>query len=240
MQNEKDVLNKNTKKDRFEKISSNYEELFSEVFAEQGLDYSLFENSVFETVSRLSPNPNTPVLDIGTGDGATLKPFIKSGCKDLTGVDLNPEMLIAAKEKFGDKVKWVQMNATDMSVFETGQFPIIVTGAAIHNITKKERELFWKEMLRLSPEIFVSAEKIADPDPEKQKENYDREINAIKKVYGENHGLVEAEKEWLDHYEYDEREKLELNEIENAIGEQYDIEVVFEMGLYKTILATKK
>ena len=90
--------------DRFEKISNNYGELFSEVFAEQGLDYVKLERSVFEVVDQTHPDLNTPVLDIGTGDGATIEPFVRAGYTNLTGIDLNPQMLEANKKRFGERV----------------------------------------------------------------------------------------------------------------------------------------
>lgn len=226
--------------DRFKEISNNYGELFVEVFAEQGLDYKEFEKSVFENAERLQPNlQDTPVLDIGIGDGETSAFFLNAGCKKVVGIDLNPEMLKAAREKLGDLIQLVQMNATKLD-FNTNDFPVIVTGASIHNISKEDRKLFWKELLRLSPNLFVSAEKIADPDPEKHKKQYDSEVNAIKKVYGERHGLLGAEKEWLDHYEYDERERLDMSEIFDNIGAEYDIEIAKETGMYKTIVAKKR
>ena len=226
--------------DRFEKIASNYGELFTEVFAEQGLDYGKIEESVFDAVKKLVPNlKEIPILDIGVGDGKTSEPFLKAGCERVVGIDTNPEMIKAATAKFGDAIKLILMDARDMS-FKPGEFPVIVSANAVHNISRQERIKFWQQMLRLSPDIFVSADKIVDPNPEKHKENFNREVTAIKKVFGQKHNLPDAEKVWLDHYDYDERERLELDEIESAIGKEYDIEVVFEMGMNKTIVAKKK
>lgn len=230
-----------TNDDRFLKISNDYGELFSEVFAEQGMDYEKLEKSVFDKVSEIEPNfKNLSILDIGIGDGATSAPFLEAGCTKITGIDLNQEMVDATKVKFGDSVRLYKMNAVDMATFEKGDFEIIISGAAIHNIPKTERGQFWKELLRLSPKIFACAEKIKDSDIVKHEADYKSEIEAIKKVYGEKHELREAEREWLSHYEYDEREALGLNEISKNIGESYKISVVFEMGLYKTVLAIKK
>lgn len=230
-----------TNDDRFLKISNDYGELFSEVFAEQGMDYEKLEKSVFDKVSEIEPNfKNLSILDIGIGDGATSALFLEAGCTKITGIDLNQEMVDATKVKFGDSVRLFKMNAVDMGTFEKGDFEIIIAGAAIHNIPKTERGQFWKELLRLSPKIFACAEKIKDSDIVKHKADYKSEIEAIKKVYGEKHELREAEREWLSHYEYDEREALGLDEITKNIGASYRVSVVFEMGLYKTVLAIKK
>lgn len=238
---EQKTQGENMQNDRFEKISNNYGELFAEVFIEQGLDYKQLQHSVFENVSKLKPDfQDAAILDIGIGDGATSAAFIEAGCKNITGIDLNPTMLEAARKKLGDNIRLSQMDATDMSGFESNQFPIIITATMIHNIPKNERVKFWKELLRLAPEVFVSADKIVDPDPELHKLYYDNEVAAIKKVYGEKHGLLEAEQTWIDHYVCDERERLEINEIQEALGNYYDINVVFEMGVNKTIVATRK
>jgi ubiquinone/menaquinone biosynthesis C-methylase UbiE len=227
-------------KDRFKKISSNYGELFSEVFAEQGMNYEELEKSIYDNVSEIEPNfRKLSILDIGVGDGVSSAAFINAGCKNLTGIDLNQEMVDATKVKYGDSIRLFKMNATDMTKFQKREFEIIISGATIHNIPRKDRGIFWNEILRLEPRIFVFAEKIKDSDITKHKTDYQKEIEAIKKIYGEKHNLKEAEKEWLDHYEYDEREALNLNEIMENIGKKYNVSTVFEMGLYKTILAIK-
>ena len=227
--------------DRFEKLSKDYGELFTEVFALQGMNYDGLQRSVLETVSERVPNfREIPILDIGVGDGATSAAFVEAGSRKITGIDLNPEMLDATRDKFGDSISLREMNATDMSTFKPGDFTIIIAGAAIHNISIVDRGKFWKEILRLYPDTLVLAEKVKDADSEKHKADYDKEVAAIRKVYGEMHGLHEAEKEWVAHYEYDEREALMMNEIKENLADQYDTSVVFEMGLYKTVLAIKK
>ena len=196
---EKDLTQNNTEgselqgKDRFEKISNNYGELFTEVFAEQVLDYKKLEESVFESVKEIVPNiEETPVLDIGVGDGKTSELFLRAGCKRVVGIDINPKMLEATSEKFGDAIKLFQMDARDMQ-FKPGEFPVIVSATAIHNISKQDRIKFWQELLRLSPDIFVDADKVVDPNPEKHKAAFDSEVAAIRKVYGQNHNLPDAE-----------------------------------------------
>ncbi len=226
--------------DRFEKIAHNYASLFSEVFLEQGLDYQKLQRSVFEAVQKQVPNfRETAILDVGIGDGSTSQAFLEAGCQKVTGIDLNEEMLAEAREKHGNSIQLVRMNATNMA-FRKQTFPVVIAGAAIHNIPREDRKKFWSELRRISPDIFVMAEKIVDPDSVKHKKQYDSEVSAIKKVYGEKYNLFDAEKVWVDHYEYDERERLELGEIQECLGEMYDISVVFEMGMYKTVVLKKK
>jgi ubiquinone/menaquinone biosynthesis C-methylase UbiE len=228
-------------KDRFTKISNDYGELFSEVFAAEGLNYQEFEESVYnEAVKIFSSLTNISILDIGIGDGETSKKFIAKGCKNITGVDLNPQMVKAVQEKYGDKIKVYEADATNLSKFEPHQFELIIAGAAVHNIPRKERPNFWSEVLRLDPKTLILAEKIADPNPEQHKKYYKAETNALHEIYGEKHGLPEVEKEWLDHYKYDEKECLALREIEKYLNHNYRIKVVAEYGMCKTVICTRK
>ncbi|MEI6810974.1 MAG: class I SAM-dependent methyltransferase [Candidatus Nomurabacteria bacterium] len=237
----KDLESNETGTDRFEKISTDYSALVLEVFDEQGMDYNQLGRAVLESVSQVEPNfRKLPILDIGVGDGATSADFVQAGCTKLTGIDLNQEMVDATKVRFGDSVRLFKMNAVDMSLFSEGDFEIIISGAAIHNIPTVDRKKFWKELLRLNPRIFVIMDKIKDPNPEKHKADYDKEIASFRKVYGERHNLKEAEAEWVSHYELDDKEALDLKEIAENIGDAYEISVTFEMGLYKTVTAKRK
>ncbi len=228
-------------KDRFKKLSDNYSEYFEEVYAEQGFSYEKSQRSVLEAVkSKYSSFKTAPILDIGCGSGATLMPFITAGCTNLTGLDLNKEMLESAKRRLGPKVKLIKADATNLSLFKPRQFDIITTCMCIHNIPFKQRKLFWKELLRLKPKIFVAAEKIADPDPYKHKRSYQREVNAIIKVYRDKYKLDDVAKEWVEHYVYDEREKLTLEEIKKELSKFYDLSITSEIAMCKTVLAIRK
>ncbi|HXK39625.1 MAG TPA: class I SAM-dependent methyltransferase [Candidatus Paceibacterota bacterium] len=228
-------------KDRFIKIAENYEALFEEVFAVQGLDYRALENSIFDQVALHIPKfLTTPILDVGIGDGASSKRFVEAGCTLLTGVDLNPLMLQQAKAKYGEKIKLLLADATNLHMFNAGDFPVIITAFSIHNIAKKKRPAFWKEVRRLSPRLLVMCEKIADADLALHQKRYESEINAIDLVYRQRHGNEEVAKEWREHYEWDEKERLELEEIQQSLGDDYGIQVVFEMGMSKTVLCKKK
>jgi len=226
--------------DRFSKIAKNYGELFSEVFDVQELDYKQLQTSMFEQVSKLGYDENTPVLDIGVGDGKTSEAFVNAGYANLTGLDLNPEMLEQTRAKYGDKITLVQGDATDLQAFSTGQFPVVITATTVHNIAKVDRKKFWAEMLRLQPKVLVMADKVTDPDPATHEASFKSEVEAIHKVFGRRHNLPEAEQVWVDHYDYDERERMEITEIEMALGRNYDIEIVYESGMNKTVVCKRK
>ena len=229
-------------KDRFENVSRDYGKLFVEVYKEKGSDYLKIERSVFDNVKKAEPNfKEVAILDIGTGDGLTIEPFVDAGCKNLTGIDLNPIMLDASRKKFGDKVKLVNANATDMKMFETGQFPIITCAMCIHNITKQERKKFWNEIIRLSPNILCLVEKIAGDDTNNYKKDYEGELAAIEKIFGK-YALYKENEEWKKHFIYDEKPdvKMNISEIIENLSPLYDIEIVYEDGMYKTIITLKK
>jgi ubiquinone/menaquinone biosynthesis C-methylase UbiE len=228
-------------KDRFKIIAKNYGKLFPEVLSLQGYDYQELQESVLKTVSKMYPNYKTAkILDIGTGDGATIAPFVRAGCKNLTGIDLNPEMLDASFKRFGDKVKLIQADATNMHMFKPNYFDVITTATCIHNIPRNQRKSLWCELLRLNPKFFVAAEKIVDPNPIKHKQYHNSEVNAILKVFKEKYNLPVVAREWVKHYEYDEREKMTLEEIKNMLGNNYNINVVYEQGVNKVISAVSK
>jgi len=229
-------------KDRFENISEDYGDLFVEVYKEKGSDYLKIEKSIFDNVKRAYSNfKEVPILDIGTGDGLTIEPFVKAGCKDLTGIDLNSVMIETCKKKFGDKIKIIQGDATDMKMFKPLQFPIITCGMCIHNILKQERMKFWKEILRLNPNILCLVEKIAGDDLDNYKKDYEGELAAIEKIFGK-YGLFKENEEWKKHFIYDEQPdvKMYVSEIVENLSIKYDVKVVNEDGMYKTILCIRK
>jgi ubiquinone/menaquinone biosynthesis C-methylase UbiE len=225
----------NTKNDRFEKISDDYGMMWNQAYAAQGLSYADFQQSIYDQVAKTADFKNLEILDLGCGDGETLERFVKANCKKLVGLDLNPTMLEQCAARFGDKVELVQGDVTDLSQFAPNQFPVIITGGTFHNIPREIRPKVWAEIKRLRPALFVIGDKISDPDPAKQAMHYDSEVAAINAVFGAKYGLTEVAAEWVSHYEYDRREELFASEVEAALSDLYDIAIVFEMGMIKTI-----
>lgn len=228
------------KKDRFAKLATNYGELIVEVFASQGIPYNRLEEIIFEKVAELEPAfADTPILDIGIGDGKTSAAFVKAGCQHLTGIDLNPHMLASAKENLGSGINLLQLDATRMTEsFAPEQFPIMIAAHAIHNIARESRNLFWKQIRQLAPRLIVLSEKITDPDEAKHQACYERELAALSAIYGEKYHLEETLREWIAHYEYDDANRLYVSEIIENLGNNYDICITWEVGLYKTVIAT--
>lgn len=228
-------------KDRFTKIAKNYGDLFDEVFQFMGFDYEKLEESVFKGVAENDPDfVNKTILDIGVGDGETTARFIEAGCGRITGIDLNPTMLSASRKRFGEKIKLIQEDATNLENFKPEDFSIIISGATIHNISKEERKKLWTGLLKLKPDLIVIMDKIADKDSIKHKKSYDNELEAINAIYQDKYGLKEEADAWVEHYKQDEKERLELEEIINNLEEIYSIKVVFEMGMNKAVVCRRK
>jgi len=122
--------------DRFAGIATDYAALWNEVVAEAGFDYQAFQRSIFEAALKEIPNlRNCSILDLGIGDGETSKFFIEYGCSNVTGVDLNPEMLAASAARFKGTVTLVHSDISHLSeVFRSGEFDLVVSGATLHNI----------------------------------------------------------------------------------------------------------
>lgn len=223
--------------DRFKKLARDYE-LFEQVFTVQGLNYSALQLSVLDTAAKYRTFRNDPILDIGTGDGQTIIPFVNAGYTDLTGMDLNPEMLEITGSKLGDKVKLVQADATNMYQFNQGQFDTIISATCIHNVPRAERGKVWSELERLRPRLIVFADKIAERDEMEHKGRYESEIRALREVFEKRHGLPEVCEEWIRHYEYDEREKMTLGEIITGLPD-YAIVPQNRMGMFQALAAVR-
>jgi ubiquinone/menaquinone biosynthesis C-methylase UbiE len=226
--------------DRFKDLADNYGDLFIEVSNELGEDDEKFQKTIVNAVKSIdSKYIKKPILDIGCGDGLTLKAFQDSGCVNLTGLDLNEEMLRNAHKRLGKNVRLIKADARKMP-FAPNAFPIIISSKAIHNISREERKKVWSEVLRLKPEIFVNADKIMLETEEKHKKAYERELAAIKKIFLFKYGMEKVYETWVEHYENDERERLEMDEIKEALGQEYNIKSTYEKGMFRTILAVKK
>jgi hypothetical protein len=238
------------KTDRFQEISNDYAELFIELFREKGVDYKALERTVFDSIDGMFRKDEQvhryvrsefPVLDVGIGDGTTIEAFVSAGYHELTGYDLNSEMLEASRNKFGRRVSLVEGDACDMSQFQTDQFKFIITGMCIHNIPRDQRVKFWKEILRLNPIVFSMIEKVHGDDKILYEDDYRVETEAMKKLFIGKYGLLKEADEWMRHYEYDEREdvRLSFQEVVDNLSPRYHIRVLHNSGMWKTIRAIR-
>ena len=69
------------------------------------------------------------VLDIGTGSGVFAEKFFEKGCK-LTGLDVNPEMLVAAREFVPTGI--FREGIAEKLPFLDGSFDLVFMGLVLH------------------------------------------------------------------------------------------------------------
>jgi SAM-dependent methyltransferase len=228
--------------DRFKGIATDYATLWNEVVREAGFDYQAFQRSIFEIAALTIQNlKECRILDLGIGDGETAQFFVAHGCQNITGIDLNPEMLKASAERFNGAVRLMQCDISELGgTFSPKEFDLVVSGATIHNIPKNDRVEVWNQIQVLNPTLFVSGDKIAEDDPIKHREYFERETKAIVSVYRDKHGLTEMANEWIAHYDVDEQERLYLAEMQQGLAPNYATELVGEFGMYKTVKAIRR
>ncbi len=228
---------KDSYSDRFVSIAKDYATLWNEIFLEAGFDYRELQKSVFTCALDTFPDlKKKRILDLGVGDGETIKEFQEYGCEFLSGLDLNPIMLEASHRRFGESVKLIHGDIRELGQFiEPGCYDLIISGATFHNIARNDRANVWDELITLKPSCIISGDKIADTDALLHARYLNIEMEAIIKVYKDRHNLVKESDEWIEHYIVDEREKLYLEEIDTALSKFYNTSLVFEMGMYKTL-----
>jgi SAM-dependent methyltransferase len=116
----------------------------------------------------VTPMRVTRVLDLGTGDGATLA-LVLSAHHDARGVaaDFQPTMLDRARERFGgdDRVEVVQHDLDEPLPASLGRFDLVVSSFAIHHLVPdRQRALYGEVFELLEPDgRFVNLEHVASP-----------------------------------------------------------------------------
>ncbi len=232
--------NESKNKNRFLGLLKNYGKYFYEVYQEQGLNYEDLGKTVSRVIAESFKDKSIKILDLGFGDGETSKFLIDNGYINITGIDIDQDILNEAKKLYGSQVKLIICDMTDLSIFKRGDFDVVISGESIHNLSKDKRKTFWKELIRLSPKACVFAEKIFDGDVEKHNISYRSELNAIYKIYKDKYNLPDVANAWVKHYEEDEKELLTVDEIYDSLGEFYFFNIAIELGLNKVVLCKLK
>jgi ubiquinone/menaquinone biosynthesis C-methylase UbiE len=119
----------------------------------------------------LAPRTVTRVLDLGTGDGDTLARVLEHFPHATgIGVDLNPEMLRLAHERFdGDPRAQVLAHDLDEPLDASfGRFDLVVSSFAIHHCAPaRQRSLYGEVFGFLEPGgLFANLEHVDSPTPE--------------------------------------------------------------------------
>ncbi len=92
-------------------------------------------------LTRHGQNRTIKILDIGCGDGEVLRRIEDYGQKksfalELTGIDLNPEVISAASELTISKINFIQGDIFDHS--EDQSYDIIINSLTMHHLSNQE------------------------------------------------------------------------------------------------------
>lgn len=108
------------------------------------------------------------VLDLGTGDGATLA-LVLAARPDAMGVgaDFQPEMLRRARERFGgdERVEIVECDLDSPIPDSLGRFDLVVSSFAIHHCVPARQRALYEELFELLEPggRFVNLEHVDSP-----------------------------------------------------------------------------
>ena len=75
---------------------------------------AVYEASSEQAVEFVKPEAGLKVVDLGAGTGVSSSKILAAGATDLSLAEPSSAMLDKAKEKFGDKVNYVQTGAEDL------------------------------------------------------------------------------------------------------------------------------
>lgn len=98
------------------------------------------------------------VLDIACGTGS-LSLSMSAICSDVSGIDLNEEMIAVATESAISKnisnVQFSVADASDLSGFMDGSFSVAITSMAIHQFDGELAIRILKEMRRIANRVII-------------------------------------------------------------------------------------
>lgn len=126
------------------------------------------------------------VLELGAGNGKTLKSILKQEPKRVIAVDISSEAVAQLKDSFQDKrLQIVKADATKLP-FHDGEFEVVVCYYVLNNLLERGRERVVDEIYRvLRPKGIVLFEDFATEDfREIEKENKIIEDHTIENKNG--------------------------------------------------------
>ncbi|MFA7347741.1 MAG: methyltransferase domain-containing protein [Desulfurivibrionaceae bacterium] len=115
------------------------------------------------------PQATFRVLDLGAGTGMlsflVARKFAKAR---ITLVDISPEMLGKARERFAGMEERLEFVAADYAEELSGQFEVVISALSIHHLSDADKIKLFKNIHDALPEggIFINADQILGPTPE--------------------------------------------------------------------------
>jgi len=102
-----------------------------------------------ETINLPKLIENKKVLEIGVGNGKTLRAIMMQNPKSVAAMDFSSEALNKCKEIFHEKnINFVKANVTNLP-FENEKFDVVVCYYVLNNLLERERKKAIKEIYRV-------------------------------------------------------------------------------------------
>ena len=98
--------------------------------------------------------PQTTVLDVGTGTGA-LAGILAEVTPWVTGIDLSEKMLAAGRRRYGERVAFRQAAAHELKRFGPGEFDLVTAALVLHGPAAPYRRRVLGEMRRVARKKVV-------------------------------------------------------------------------------------
>lgn len=109
---------------------------------------------ICEKLNKQIPLKNYTILDIGTGTGGWLSSVSKYSNKESLGIDLSEKMILQA-QKNHPELKFIKLDAENMSLIKDNSFDIITASFVLHGMKAKERSLVLEEMKRIGKKYIM-------------------------------------------------------------------------------------
>jgi ubiquinone/menaquinone biosynthesis C-methylase UbiE len=158
------------------------------------------------------------VFDIGVGTGDTSHAVLAAlGNVEVTAIDIEPQMIDAAKTRFAGESRITLVLSDALSVLqktESDSVDAVVSGFCLHNLPSKLREEIAREIFRvLKPGgIFVTCDKIAENDKQAHVEGLTKQILAFDVYLPMDR--ADYREEWIRHYLADDQPGIRVTESE--------------------------